>query len=151
MLQIREVAARAGVSTHTLRYYERAGLLPPAGRSAAGYRLYADDAVRRVRLLRVLRGLGFGVRELRGITGVLEGRFPRRPLRARLRSKRDEIASRIADLDRSRKLLEALQSCRCRGDCVLLTRFLDGGAETLPAGCDPNRKTPATKKKGARR
>jgi DNA-binding transcriptional MerR regulator len=151
MLQIRDVAARIRVSTHTLRYYERAGLLAPTVRSAAGYRLYSDDAVRRVRLLRVLRGLGFGVRELRGIAGVLDGRFPRQPLRARLRSKRDEIGALIADLERSWKLLEALQSCRCRGDCVLVTRFLDGGVENLPAGCVPDRKAPASAKKGARR
>jgi len=150
MLQIRDVAARTGVSAHTLRYYERVGLLAPAGRSAAGYRLYADEAVRRVRLLRVLRELGFGVRELRGIAGVLDGRFPRTPLRTRLRTKRDEIRARIGDLERSWKLLDALQSCRCRGDCVLVTQFLDGGATRLPDGCVPTRKAPAGPKKGDR-
>jgi DNA-binding transcriptional MerR regulator len=133
MLPIREVATRSGVSAHTLRYYEREGLLPRPDRSPSGYRLYSPDAVRRVRLVRVLRSLGFRVRELRSLAGVLDNRFPRASVRARLRVKRDEIGARLHELERSWKLLDALQTCRCRGDCVLIARLLDG-ATWNPAG-----------------
>ena len=129
-LPIREVAARSGVSVHTLRYYERVGLIPRVDRSPSGYRLYDPDAVRRVRLVRILRSAGFGIRELRALGAVADLRVPRAPLRARLRAKRDEIGGQLQDLERAWKLLDALQGCRCRGDCVLIARLLDGGDAT---------------------
>ena len=127
-IPIREVATQAGVSVHTLRYYERAGLLPRADRSPAGYRLYTADSIRRVRLIRTLRSVGFGIRELKGLGAVADLRIPTRPMRARLRAKRDQVADQLRDLERAWTLLDALQGCRCRGDCVLVTRILDGGA-----------------------
>jgi DNA-binding transcriptional MerR regulator len=126
-LPIREVAAKTGVSVHTLRYYERAGLLPRTSRSAAGYRLYTADSVRRVMLVRTLRSVGFGIRELRGLGAVADLRIPTTAMRARLRTKRDQVSGQLRDLERAWKLLDALQGCRCRGDCVLVTRLLDGG------------------------
>ena len=125
-LRIRDMAARAGVTAHTLRYYERVGLLPRPERSASGYRVYRPEAVRRVRLVRLLRGLGFGVRELRGLAAVLEGGVPRAEARTRLRAKRDELGDQIRGLEASWKILDALQACRCRGDCTLVRRLLDG-------------------------
>ena len=49
---ITQVAEEVGVSSDTLRYYEKAGLVTPAGRTPAGYRLYGDDIVNRLRLIR---------------------------------------------------------------------------------------------------
>ena len=141
MLLIHDVAAEAGVSVHTLRYYERAGLLPRAARSPAGYRVYTARSVRRVRLVRLLRSLGFGIRELKALGGVEEFRVPPASMRKRLRAKRDEVGVRLRDLDHAWKLLDALQGCRCRGDCVLVTRLLDE-ARSRPArarGIPPRR------------
>jgi len=59
-----ELARLAGVSTDTLRYYERLRLLPTAPRSAAGYRLFPAQALDRVRLIRGALAIGFSVREL---------------------------------------------------------------------------------------
>ena len=126
-LPIREVSARTGVSVHTLRYYERTGLLPRASRSPAGYRLYTVESVRRVMLVRTLRSVGFGIRELRGLGSVADLRIPTATMRARLRAKRDQVSGQLRDLERAWELLDALQGCRCRGDCVLVTRLLDGG------------------------
>ena len=141
-LPIREVAARSGVSVHTLRYYERVGLIPRVDRASSGYRLYGSDAVRRVRLVRMLRSVGFGIRELRALGAVADLRVPRAPLRARLRAKRDEIGGQLRDLERAWKLLDALQGCRCRGDCVLITRLIDGG-DAKDAGSGRRRRTRA--------
>ncbi len=132
MLPIRDVAARSHVSVHTLRYYERVGLLPRADRSSSGYRMYPADAVRRVRFIRMLRSLGFGIQELRSLTGVVDRRFPRGAIRARLRSQRDEVGARVDELRRAWKLLDALQACRCRGDCALVVRLLDGDGAQPP-------------------
>ena len=59
-----DLARLAGVSTDTLRYYERLRLLPTAPRSSAGYRLFPALALDRVRLIRDAFAIGFSVREL---------------------------------------------------------------------------------------
>jgi MerR family copper efflux transcriptional regulator len=59
-----ELARLAGVSTDTLRYYERLRLLPAAPRSASGYRLFPAQAFHRVRLIRSALAIGFSIREL---------------------------------------------------------------------------------------
>jgi DNA-binding transcriptional MerR regulator len=54
---IGELARRSGISVRTIRFYSDTGLVPPAGRSAAGYRLYDDDGVARLDLIGTLRAL----------------------------------------------------------------------------------------------
>jgi MerR family transcriptional regulator, copper efflux regulator len=62
-----QLARLAGVSTDTLRYYERLRLLPAAPRSASGYRQFPSEALTRVRLIRGALPIGFSVRELAAI------------------------------------------------------------------------------------
>jgi len=61
---IGELAARSGLSVRTLRFYADAGVLPEAGRTAAGYRLFGPEAVGRARLVRTLRELGVGLTDV---------------------------------------------------------------------------------------
>lgn len=63
-MRIRELAAAAGTTTRTLRYYEAEGLLP-TGRSANGYRVYDEHHVRLVREIRSLQAIGFSLRDVR--------------------------------------------------------------------------------------
>jgi DNA-binding transcriptional MerR regulator len=60
-LTIGELSRRTGVAVKTLRFYSDEGLLPPAGRSPSGYRLYADEALVRLDLVRTLREAGLGL------------------------------------------------------------------------------------------
>src|SRR5690349_9636461 len=62
-----ELARLAGVSSDTLRYYERNGLLPLPPRTANGYRCYPPESLTRVQLIRRALGLGFSIDELRRI------------------------------------------------------------------------------------
>jgi DNA-binding transcriptional MerR regulator len=63
---ISEAAAATGVSTHTLRYYERAGLmLDPVPRAASTHRQYTDDDIRWVEFLTKLRATGMPIRQVR--------------------------------------------------------------------------------------
>ena len=55
---IEEASARTGVSAHTLRYYERIGLLAPVGRAAGGHRRYSDADLGAVGFLTLLRQIG---------------------------------------------------------------------------------------------
>jgi MerR family Zn(II)-responsive transcriptional regulator of zntA len=65
LLTIGQVADRAGVGVDTIRYYEKEGLLAPARKSPAGYRLYAHDALRRLGFIRHAQQCGFSLAEIR--------------------------------------------------------------------------------------
>jgi len=62
-----ELARLTGLSSDTLRYYERCRLLPSVPRSASGYRLFPPQTTHRVQLIRAALSIGFSVRELREI------------------------------------------------------------------------------------
>ncbi len=66
-MTIGQLAARTGLSVRTLRFYADAGVLPEAGRTDSGYRLFAEDAVARARLIRTLRELGVGLDDVRRV------------------------------------------------------------------------------------
>lgn len=64
-LHIGEVAERAGLSLRTVRYYEEQGLIAPEGRTEGGFRLYTDEHVDRLLLIKHMKPLGFSVQEMR--------------------------------------------------------------------------------------
>jgi DNA-binding transcriptional MerR regulator len=63
-LNIRQAAEHSGVSVHTLRYYERIGLLDGVGRSSSGYREYDDRALGCIRFMTMLRETGMGIQQM---------------------------------------------------------------------------------------
>lgn len=67
MLTIGQLARRAGLRPSALRYYEAEGLLEPAERTEAGYRLYAPEAADTVRLIQRAQRLGFSLAEIRAL------------------------------------------------------------------------------------
>jgi DNA-binding transcriptional MerR regulator len=65
MMTIGELARQVGLRTSALRYYEAEGLLAPDGRSEAGYRLYAPEAVQTLRLIQRAQRLGFSLADIK--------------------------------------------------------------------------------------
>ena len=63
-MTVHEVSERAGVSVRTLQYYDRLGLLRPAARTEAGYRLYDGTALERLGQILLLRELEFPLRDI---------------------------------------------------------------------------------------
>ncbi|MEU3060766.1 MerR family transcriptional regulator [Streptomyces subrutilus] len=74
-MRIGELAARAGTSTRTLRYYESRGLLT-ARRSGNGHRTYDEDDLRLLRQIRTLRDFGFELEETRPFVDCLRAGHP---------------------------------------------------------------------------
>src|SRR5712691_13113916 len=62
--RIGDVAARAGLTAPTIRYYESIGLLAPAPRSATGYRHYTETTVEELRFIKKAQSLGFSLEEI---------------------------------------------------------------------------------------
>jgi DNA-binding transcriptional MerR regulator len=73
MLTIGQLAKRAGLRPSALRYYEAEGLLEPAGRTEAGYRLYDATSVNTARLIRRAQRLGFSLAEIRALLAAWRG------------------------------------------------------------------------------
>ena len=67
MMTVHALSERSGVSVRTLQYYDKIGLLPPAERTAAGYRLYDDASLERLQQILLFRELEFPLREIRRI------------------------------------------------------------------------------------
>lgn len=65
MLTIGRVAEKSQVTADTIRFYEREGLIKPAGKSVSGYRLYTDEAVRRIGFIKHAQQCGFSLVEIR--------------------------------------------------------------------------------------
>jgi DNA-binding transcriptional MerR regulator len=70
---IGEIAERSGFSTSALRYYEGIGLVPPATRTAAGYRLYDDDTLTRLTFIARAKHLGCSLEEISDLVGIWDG------------------------------------------------------------------------------
>jgi DNA-binding transcriptional MerR regulator len=104
-----KLARLAGVSTDTLRHYERKGLLVRPRRSANGYREYPAGALDRVRLVRSALGIGFTLNELAGILGVRDrGGAPCRQVRALAETKLTEVEIQLGELAALRNELRRL-------------------------------------------
>jgi DNA-binding transcriptional MerR regulator len=95
----RDAAEATGVSTDTLRHYERLGLLPDVGRTAAGYRRYSAAAVERVLLIQRALVVGFSLGDLRRVLSVRDkGGAPCRTVREFVGARLDDLSRRIEDL-----------------------------------------------------
>jgi MerR family transcriptional regulator, copper efflux regulator len=71
LLQIGQVADRTGLSLRTIRFYEEHGLVRPTTRSDGGFRLYSDDDVARLEVIKRMKPLGFTVEEMHELLGLL--------------------------------------------------------------------------------
>lgn len=65
MLTIGKVAERAQVTADSIRYYEREGLITPAKKTESGYRLYTEEAIRRIGFIKHAQHCGFSLTEIR--------------------------------------------------------------------------------------
>jgi DNA-binding transcriptional MerR regulator len=101
-----ELARLAGVSTDTLRYYQRRGLLPAAPRSPSGYRLFPPEGLARVQLIRSALSIGFSVNDLAGILCERErDGAPCRRVRELASEKLLALEARLRDLRSWRRTL----------------------------------------------
>jgi MerR family copper efflux transcriptional regulator len=71
LIQIGQVAERTGLSLRTIRFYEENGLVLPTARSEGGFRLYSEDAVARLEVIKRMKPLGFTLEEMRELLSLL--------------------------------------------------------------------------------
>src|SRR3954447_24783995 len=96
---IQRAAAETGLSTDTLRYYERIGILPSIGRSESGHRRFTDDDMGWIKLVQCLRATGMPLEDLhRYAELVQEGEHTAGERLALLEAHRARIRSEMSEL-----------------------------------------------------
>jgi DNA-binding transcriptional MerR regulator len=106
-LTIAEAAEASGVSAHTLRYYEREGILEPAGRASNGHRRYGELELEWIRFLTKLRATGMPIRQIRAYADLYrlgEGTHVQRL--ALLEEHRENVREQLAATERNLELID---------------------------------------------
>ena len=115
-MNIGEAARASGVSAKMIRYYEQIALVPPADRTASGYRDYSTNDVHMLRFIRRARDLGFSVAEIGELLGLWRDRDRHSGDVKKIALARiDDLRRRIAEMEEMAATLEHLASC-CSGD-----------------------------------
>ena len=124
-MRIGELAARAGTTTRTLRYYESRGLLP-ARRGDNGYRAYDESDLKLLRQIRTLQDFGFDLEETRPFVECLQAGHPAGDA---CPASLQVYRSKLTELD---GLIDQLQAVRAQ----VAAQLLRAEAE-LPGGPEP--------------
>jgi DNA-binding transcriptional MerR regulator len=118
MLTIGQLAKAAGVTTPTIRYYEEIGLLPAAGRTAAGQRSYEEADVERLTFIRRCRDFGFSIDQVRVLAGLsISADQDCSQVRDMAHVHLAEVRQKLADLHALEASLEAFAE-RCDTACA---------------------------------
>ena len=106
-ITIAEAAERSGLSAHTLRYYERIGLIHPVGRGANGHRRYGRDDLEWLALLTKLRATGMPIRQMVDYAQLVrEGDHTATRRREMLESHRAAIQAQLTELNETAEVLD---------------------------------------------
>jgi DNA-binding transcriptional MerR regulator len=124
-MRIGQLAKRAGITTDTIRYYEREGLLPPAARTVSGYRDYDSGVLDDLRFIKKAQASGLKLSDVREVMQIAKGgREPCDHVRATVSARLVEVEERLRELRALRATLrETLErldrapapkaGCRC--------------------------------------
>jgi DNA-binding transcriptional MerR regulator len=110
-VRIGEVASTTGTTTKTLRFYEQVGLLPPADRTAGGYRTYGPDTLARLDFIRRGQAAGLTLTQIRDVLHLRDsGDPPCEHVRQLLRDRLRALDTQLAELHALRETLLELSS-----------------------------------------
>lgn len=113
---IGEAAELSGVSAKMMRHYEGIGLIPEAGRTFAGYRIYSDADVHRLQFIKRARVLGFSIVQIKALLSLWSDRSrASSEVKQLAQAHADELAAKIAEMTAMQRTLQDLAH-RCHGD-----------------------------------
>lgn len=119
LMRIGDLARRAGTTLRTIRYYEERGLIRPAGRTKGGFRLYEEEELRKLTLIRNLQILDMPLAHVKAFFDRRERGRPacevtppiQQALRAQLQAVEDRLAQYQALRDSVVETIQILESC----------------------------------------
>ncbi len=123
-LTIGRLAQAAGVNLDTVRYYERSALMPEPRRSDAGYRLYSDQDLERLKFIRGAKSLGFSLNEIRHLLDLVDSEGDRAEVRALAATRLEDMDRQLDEIQQARTVLAGLvTACSGHGsvrDCPIV-------------------------------
>jgi len=129
-MNIGDAAKASGVSAKMIRYYESTGLIPAAGRTEAGYRVYSGTEVQMLRFVRRSRDLGFPVEKIEALLALWRDRSRHSADVKRLAQEQiDGLARKIKEMQAMMDTLQHLADACCgddRPDCPILADLGSG-------------------------
>lgn len=136
MMNIGEAAAASGVSAKMIRYYEETGLIPPAGRTASGYRTYGPKEVQILRFVRRARDLGFPMEKVADLLALWRDRSrASADVKHLAEAQVEALDARIREMQEMKATLQHLvHSCAGdqRPDCPILDDLGGGERKSAP-------------------
>jgi DNA-binding transcriptional MerR regulator len=106
-MKIAEVSEHYGISSDTLRYYERVGLIPPVTRTGSGIRDYSELDIRRVEFIKCMRSAGLPIEVLIDYMGLVQqGDQTIEARREILKEQRALLVTRISEMQKTLTILE---------------------------------------------
>ena len=131
-MNIGEAATASGVSAKMIRYYESIGLVPAAGRSNSGYRIYSYTEVQTLLFIRRSRDLGFPVEKIESLLALWRDRSRQSADVKRLAQQQiDALDRKVLEMQAMIDTLRHLAEACCgdhRPDCPILDGLGDGAA-----------------------
>ena len=101
-MKIAEVSERYEISSDTLRYYERIGLIPPVNRNASGIRDYGEIDIRRVEFIKCMRSAGLPIEVLVEYVGLVQqGDQTIEARKEILKEQREQLLARMAEMQKT--------------------------------------------------
>ena len=117
-MKIGEIAAEAGVTVDTVRFYERVGVLPAPARTGSGYRDYQRDTIERIKLTRELQAIGFTLTDaVDALAAHDTGDATCESERWRLQAVLDRVDVKLAELNALRRRIVRAQDACADGNC----------------------------------
>ncbi|MEE4194396.1 MAG: MerR family transcriptional regulator [Anaerolineae bacterium] len=105
---IRQAAQRTGLSAHTLRWYERIGLIDPVERDNFGYRVYTEQLLNWLQFLHVLRSTGMGIEQMQAFVELArQGESTQEEQLEMLKDHRKAIKQQMLSLEGFLEMLES--------------------------------------------
>lgn len=117
MLKISELSAQSGLSAHTLRFYEKNGLISASSRSEAGYRFYNEADVRRVEFVKTARNIGFSLEDIAQLLSIRVDKQSHscQEVTDLTQNKLNEVNEKIDELQSMQQTLQILLDSCCGG------------------------------------
>lgn len=127
MMNIGEAAKASGVNAKMIRHYESISIIPKAGRSESGYRIYSDSDIHILRFVKRARGLGFSMKEIKKLVSLWRNKSrASQDVKTMALNHIKLLEEKISDLQTMAATLKTLAR-NCHGDhrpdCPILERM----------------------------
>jgi MerR family transcriptional regulator, copper efflux regulator len=138
-LTVGPLAKAASVKLDTVRYYERSALMPEPRRSNAGYRLYSQQDLERLKFIRGAKTLGFSLDEIRHLLTLVDSDGDRAEVRTLAAARLEDMELRLAEIQRARTVLaDLITACSGHGS-VLGCPIVEDFVAAQPASPSPRK------------